>query len=441
MKRVNGKEIADWEHYVRNLMSATPAPVESQQERIARIARLKTDFAAWAKFYFPKFCDADFADFHLEFVNEVVANERCYCVRALAREHAKSVVSGLFLPLFLMANNKMKNMILISNSEDKAIDLLTPLKIALESNQRLLNDYGEQVGWQWEKGKFVTKNGISFRALGAGQSPRGSRNEEARPDYIVIDDIDTDTESRNQRRIDEKYEWIERALIPAMSLCGTARLVAVGNIISKESCIVKMSRFATSYRVVNILDNDGKPSWHQRYTLANVNEMLAKMTYRSAQAEYFNNPISTGLIFNDLQFGEIPNLGEFQHLVCYTDPSWTSSKKADYKATVLIGNIGTKFYVVKAYCEQTTTAEMIDWQYRIQSFVGDATAVYYHIEGNMNQETLWRPKLDERIASGDIISISSDTRQKPDKFSRIESVLEPLHRTQNLILQKKKIRT
>src|SRR5690606_25935462 len=92
--------------------------------------------------------------------------------------------------------------LMISNTEDNAKRLLLPYKNILESNNRIINDYGvqRQVG-KWEDHEFTTKFGFSFRALGAGQSPRGTRNDAARPDAIIIDDFDTDEKCRNKDRV------------------------------------------------------------------------------------------------------------------------------------------------------------------------------------------------------------------------------------------------
>lgn len=81
----------------------------------------------------------------------------------------------------------------MSNSYDNAERLLMPYMIILERNNGIIADYGTQkkIG-SWNAGEFTTRKGVAFRALGAGQSPRGTRNNEIRPDVIIIDDIDTD---------------------------------------------------------------------------------------------------------------------------------------------------------------------------------------------------------------------------------------------------------
>ena len=119
---------------------------------------------------------------------------------------------------------EVKNILYISNSYDNAERLLMPLMISLESNPRIINDYGvQQRPGSWESGEFVTVGGCSFRALGAGQSPRGTRNE-ARPDVIVFDDIDTDQDTRNPDIIKKRWEWIEQAVIPTVSISGNYRI-------------------------------------------------------------------------------------------------------------------------------------------------------------------------------------------------------------------------
>jgi len=38
---------------------------------------------------------------------------------------------------------------------------------------------------------------------------------------------------------------------------------------------------------------------------------------------------------------------------------------------------GDEFHVIKAFCEQTSTANMIDWHYQIMELVGDSVCYYY----------------------------------------------------------------
>src|SRR5690606_30958260 len=175
------------------------------------------DDETWFAYYFPNFYTSEPADFHKKSTKLVMSNPELYLVRSWSRELAKSART-MMETLKLTLTGHKKNVLLVSNSYDNAVRLLLPYKNILESIQRIINDYGEQesIG-KWENGEFTTKQGVSFRALGAGQSPRGTRNDANRPDLILIDDIDTDEECRNPERIRNKVKWIEEALIPTRS--------------------------------------------------------------------------------------------------------------------------------------------------------------------------------------------------------------------------------
>jgi hypothetical protein len=429
-----------WDDYRKNVERLTEVSYqESEGDKLARVARLKGDFEAFCKYYYPQYYSAAFAPFHLRFAKKVINNKVLYAVWALAREHAKSVISGLFLPTFEMVNGRMKNMLMVSHSYDNACELLMPLMINLESNQRLLNDFGNFKTFRgWEVGRFVTGSGCSFRALGAGQSPRGSRNEEKRPDFILIDDIDTDEECRNQARVDKKWAWVEQALFPTMSISGSKRFLVVGNIIAKDSIVVKASKVADYFDKVNILDKNGKPSWSERYKMEDVNYMLSKISYASGQKEYFNNPINPGTVFKDIIWDKVPPLSKFRFVVAYCDPSYKASKTSDFKGIPLVGEYQGNFYVLTCFLEQTTVANMIGWYYHLDEWVAGRAAIYNYIEAGSLQDTfyteLFLPQLVQAgKARGKHLSISPDHRSKPDKFTRIEATLEPLNRQGRLI--------
>lgn len=438
-KRSEKQTMERWEAFRQNLQRETPAPHgESDADKNARIKRLKGNFEEFCKYYFPNYASAPFAPFHLRFAKRLGKADNIYMVRAWAREHAKSVVAGLFVPLFEKVNGRLFNMLLVSHSYDNACELLMPIMINLESNQRFIHDFGQQKSWRgWEIGKFVTADGCSFRAIGAGQSPRGSRNEEKRPDFILVDDIDTDEEARNPVRLKKKWDWVEQALFPTLSISGRKRLVFVGNIIAKDGIIVRASKMADDFEQINILDKNGQPSWSGRYTLADVNYMLSKISYASGQKEYFNNPINEGTVFTDIKWGKVPPFSKFRFVVAYCDASYKDSRKNDFKALPLIGELNGDYYIIKAYLEQTTLNQMLTWFYDLKKHVAERTQLYCYVECNGFQDAWYQdvfmPALRNMEKANGTLAVSPDDRDKPDKFSRIEGNLEPINRRGSLI--------
>lgn len=188
VKITDRQALINWEEYRLNLSRSTAIDTsETEAERLKRIASLEADSEAWFAYYFPNYYKSKPAKFHVKATKRLLKNERWYEVRAWSRELAKSTRS-MFEVLYLSLTGQIKNVLLVSNSLDNAERLLTPFRINLESNNRIKNDYGDQqnIG-QWEAVEFTTKKGVSFRAIGAGQSPRGTRNESYRVDFLLID--------------------------------------------------------------------------------------------------------------------------------------------------------------------------------------------------------------------------------------------------------------
>ena len=225
--------LAEWEGLVASIHESSDInPADTDAEIRARRERLEKDDEEWFKYYFAMYCTCEPAAFHRKATGRLMRNKRWYEVRAWSRELAKSARSMMEISK-LALTKKIRNVLLISNSQDNAQRLLLPFMANFEENQRIIQDYGTQKkpGY-WETGEFTVMAGCSFRAIGAGQSPRGTRNKNFRPDFILVDDIDTDEECRNPERIKTKWKWLEEALIPTMSVSGNYRVLFNGNIIA-----------------------------------------------------------------------------------------------------------------------------------------------------------------------------------------------------------------
>lgn len=186
-------------------------PTDTETEIRQRRERLEKNDEEWFKYYFAMYCSCESAAFHKKATGRLMRNNRWYEVRAWSRELAKSARSMMEISK-LALTKKIRNVLLISNSADNAERLLLPFMANFEENQRIIQDYGQQKKpGAWETGEFTCMSGCSFRAIGAGQSPRGTRNKNFRPDFILVDDIDTDEECRNPERIKTKYAGAGRA--------------------------------------------------------------------------------------------------------------------------------------------------------------------------------------------------------------------------------------
>lgn len=428
---VDKRALIDWDEFFDNMNRQAPVDMnETPLQKMARISRLETDDEEWFAYYFSKFYTADPAPFHIASTRRVMNNPEWFEARPWARELSKSGRT-MMEAIKLSMTGKKKNWLLISNSYDNACRLLKPFKKTLERNSRLINDYGEQQGYgSWTEGEFVTKKGVAFRALGWRESPRGTRQDEVRPDGIIFDDFDTDEECRNPDIVAQKWDWAERAAMGTRSISNPLLIIFNGNIIAEDCCMKRAIAAADHAEVVNIRDKNGRSTWPQKNTEELIDIALRNLSYKAIQGEYYNNPITEGKVFKKLNYKKIRPLGDYQFFVAYTDPSY--KKKADYKATVLAGKWKDEYHVLKAYCDQTTTAQMMDWQYEILQSVGGKTPVFFTIEWPWIDDSL---KLEIAAANERhkiTLPLKADERDKPDKFFRIEALLEPLNRNEKL---------
>lgn len=422
--RISEKQkLLNWDRFVKDTMRATPIDrSEAVEKKITRKKNLEDDWEAFMLYYFPQFCKAKFARWQKRYVKRVLQGGKKYIVRKIHRDGAKTTFTQM-LVIYLMCRGKFKNLLWVSKSNDGAMEMLRAVRLQLEANQRLINDYGEfKTLGAWTDDKFVTRQGVSFRAIGKGQSPRGAKEEENRPDVIICDDIDDDEEVLNKTRLDKSWDWMTGALFGCFSVDGDILFLVLNNKIAKDCLVERASEVADDSETVNLLDENGNVTWPERFSLEDCQYMIKKMGTRLSQREYFNNPITEGKNFKSewIQHKPMKSLKDYSVLLSYLDPSFKSGKHADHKALILLGLCKGEIHVIKAWCAKASVAEMIEWHYQLKSYLDSESAVAdMYMEEVFLQSLLYKDFYEASVAKGFAIPIRGDTRKKPDKDSRI----------------------
>nr|MDD4747144.1 hypothetical protein [Salinivirgaceae bacterium] len=206
---------------------------------------------------------------------------------------------------------------------------------------------------------------------------------------------------------------------------GRGRFIMVGNLISKNSVLANIAKTDTVFlSKTNALTMKGEPTWKEKWSKQELDDMAAFMGYRAFQKEMMNNPITEGAVFKQdwIKWKRINPLNKYDQLICYCDPSFKSSSKNDYKAIKLWGKIGTELHHIEAFVRQTTVSEMVRWMYDLNERMPTNAICNYYIEANFLQDIL----LDEFTREGNLrgyqLPIRPDKRKKPDKFQRVEAI-------------------
>lgn len=449
MKREDKIALKEWEEFKKDIARATTVDEKKTPAEIEKHRReLEKDPVAWIKFFFPKYAKYPFAPFHVRAIKRIIANDEWYEVLSWSRELAKSTVC-MFVVMYLVLTGKKKNVVLASCNNDNAARLLAPYRANLEANGRIKAYYGTQqnIG-NWTESEFITKNGAAFRALGWGQKPRGSRNEEIRPDIELLDDYDTDEECRNPEILNQKWDWFEKALYPTRSISEPTLVLWCGNIIEKDCCITRAGKMADHWDVINIRDEKGRSTWPEKNTEQHIDRVLSKISMKAVQGEYYNNPISEGTVFQHIKYGKIPPLNKFSFLVIYGDPTQSEAKgtaknkKGSRKTVWLVGMLANTLYVIKGFIFKGTNNDFINCYFSLYQYVDGKAPVYCYIENNSLQDPFFQQVFQPHLAKmrqekGINLSITPDQEKKTDKGVRIEANLEPMNREGRLVLNEK----
>ncbi|MGM9753844.1 MAG: hypothetical protein ACI3ZK_07345 [Candidatus Cryptobacteroides sp.] len=426
-----------WREHCKEVQSMTGLANrnETREEKDRRIKRLLAHYDEFCEYYFPHYVTKvnedgtsrviHNADFHNKAAYKIRNCPNLKAVFQWPRGHAKSTHIDIFVPLWLKPQDRIHYMVIVGKSSDNAIELLSSIQAELEFNQRYIADFGEQKGiGDWADGYFKTKDGVIFNALGRGQSPRGLRFRNVRPDYIAVDDLDDDELSRNPSRVEDLTAWVRSALFGSLDV-GRGRFIMVGNLFSKCSVLYNISQIKSVHvSKVNALDEDGNPVWKEKWTKKEAKEAADFMGYIEWNREFMNTPITQGKIFKHewIRFKKVLPYGKYDALVCYTDPSWKPKTSNDYKAVRFWGKIGTELHLLDCFVRQATTGEMVRWLYDLYERLPEDASVGFFMEAIFLQDMI----LDEFAKEGELrgyqLPISGDYRKKPDKLQRITDI-------------------
>ena len=433
----------EWQEHCRQIQSITDTKSlvrETAVEKERRIRRLQKDYAAFCEYYFPHFLQqrdkvtgevvriVHNAPFHNAAALKVKNTPNLKAVFKWPRGHAKSTHMDIFTPLWLMFQPKrlIDFMVVVGKSEDSANRLLGDIQAELGYNKRIIADYGKQMSMgDWTEGEFTTKDGVHFLACGRGQSPRGLRKRESRPDYIVIDDLDDDELCRNPRRVREMTDWVKEALFGALDV-GRGRFIMVGNLISKTSVLADICKTkGVHVSEVKAVDGEGNPTWREKWTKEEARTYAEFVGYRAWEKEMMHNPIIEGTVFKQewIKYAKHPAWRDFDELVLYIDPSWKSKKTNDTKAAKLWGKYKSQLWHLRAFVRKASVAELVRWCYDLYEWSLEKNIpIRFMMEASFMQDII----LDDFTIEGNLrgyqLPITGDKRKKPDKFQRVEAI-------------------
>ncbi|MEY4904808.1 MAG: hypothetical protein RLZZ292_2623, partial [Bacteroidota bacterium] len=253
---------------------------ESEKEKKARIDANLADYERFCMYYFPNYCFAKFGKFHKEAATYMRNNPNTIGLLQWSRSYGKSTHYSFMFPLFLYYNDELTGMISGSANEKLATRILNDIRIAFQTNHRLLHDFGEQKTYgQWEAAAFVTTKNVGFYAFGRDSSPRGTRFEAKRPNYATIDDLNDKKQLKNDELSNDDFEWVKEDVGPALDI--KKWWIAVPQNKFHRNCVTTKYEESGIQNVylsrVNALDEYGESTYPEHFSTAEILNKMASM--------------------------------------------------------------------------------------------------------------------------------------------------------------------
>jgi len=289
--------------------------------------------------------------------------------------------------------------IIVSDTNDQATGFTLPIRLELEDNPRIKNDFGKFRGGVWKNNDFTSKNGVRILARGKGEKVRGLKNRQHRPDKVIVDDFENDENVENPRLVEKGIRWLRRAVIGSMGEGYT--FLMIGNLFHPKSVlsqfIAEKDEDGTPLYVSRIYrawidygKSDQRPLWPARWSAERLEKKRRQMGTVDFNAEMMNLTGAEDSPFREEWFRYYTRIEIVNHVLqvsTFVDPSATSTESSDYKAVITVSSEQYEkliFRCLHAWIRKATVGEMFGASYHQVDHYGGQIG----IEENMFKDFL-----------------------------------------------------
>lgn len=351
-------------------------PDESLTDKMNRMHRAKEDVQYMVETYFQhyttrqgeegKIVRVQSGDFQIAHAYKVKSDPLYKGYAEWGRGLAKSVWNDIFIPIWLWMNKETNYMCIVSDTFDRACDLLEDLRAEFEGNELIKHDFGEQYNQgYWEKGNFVTVSGFICKAFGAKQKVRGLRKGAHRPDLWIIDDLETPQTIKNGRMQDDYADWIEADVLATMT-GSRRRLIGANNRFASRmvQTILKERHPDWDWHLVCAYNPvTYEPAWKAMYNAAFYQNQEKDMGILAAHSEYNHVALVKGRIFKPemINWGVLPDLHSMNAIVGHWDIAYAGTDTSDFNACKVWGRHSKRFWLIDGFVKQSKMKLCVQW--------------------------------------------------------------------------------
>ncbi len=380
------------------------------KDRRVRLNIVKRNHRFFFYYYFPHYTEFEIAPFQEEMFHITQNTATPTAVIIGFRGCGKSVLLSLSFPLWaILGEQKIKYVLILSQTQQKAQMLLQQIKYELETNDLLKKDLGpfQEERNQWNiVSLHLTRYNAKITVASAEQSIRSWRHMQYRPQLIICDDPEDLESVKTKEGRDKLYNWLLGDVIPAGSR--NTRLLIVGGLLHEDSLPRRLQKSIIEgkmdgiYREYPLLDEKGNPTWPGKFrTIEDVETEKRKIGNDITwQREYLLRiiPEEDQLIHREWIhfYYDVPDeesSSDFRFVATGVDPAIIESATADFTAMVSAKIFGHKNNL-RIYILPNPVNERIDFPKTlartkyISKTLGNGMATKLYIENVGYQKSL-----------------------------------------------------
>lgn len=321
-----------------------------KKKRSVRRMLAKNSHKWFFSIYLSHYIGYPFAPFHSEMFQITEDADNKFVVLVAFRGSGKSTLITLSYVIWsIIGEQKKKFVLIVSQTQSQAKQLMTNIRNELEGNELLRNDIGpfQETGDEKGLATFELSNfGARITVASTEQSIRGLRHKEHRPDLVICDDVEDLNSVKTREGRDKTYHWLTGEVLPIGDQ--NTKYMIIGNLLHEDSLLMRLKQnievnvMKGKYYSYPLLDSDQKIAWPEKFpTEESINEVKSKIGSDSAwYREYLLRIISDAdrLVHPEWihYYDEVPaeDSGDFLYTATGIDLAISQKESADCTAMV-----------------------------------------------------------------------------------------------------------
>tara|TARA_R100000388_G_scaffold93583_1_gene78565 strand:- start:1687 stop:3273 length:1587 start_codon:yes stop_codon:yes gene_type:complete len=366
-------------------------PDLSAKEKALELA--KKDIVTFGQMFLPEdFMKSTPAPYQYELSNILLGKDKRVCI-ILPRGHAKSTLAktALLHQLYFAPPEKKQFIAWVSEEQSQAIDHIKYIQNHIDINPALQYYFGDLKGSKWTEKEFTTARGDRIIAKGTSQRLRGRSQLGLRYTNIILDDFESELNTKTPERRREIKEWVMSTVEPALenSKENEGSIWLIGTIVHYDSFLQgvydgylqaekenRKSAWNVLYKKAIVDDVPLWPSYFTREKLADIKRRFTEMGLVHKFAQEYQNEArdldNAKFYIDRLNYykGNLVERNGFNYLMIDesaipvnvylgVDLAYESNAKSDYQVIMVIAiDSDRNIYVIDYYREHSPLYDM-----------------------------------------------------------------------------------